>query len=113
MKKLKLFIRSVELLILAITITLFIIAPNTIIVHFNSSGLPDGYGNKISLYVFSLITIIVGELGIAYFKYQRKKTGMEDSPMLNWQEIRFFQILAMVALAFLVAMIYQLFYLKR
>ncbi|MGT2916052.1 DUF1648 domain-containing protein [Streptococcus dysgalactiae] len=109
MKKLRLYIRAIYIFIISLTLILYIFSPKKIIVHFNN-GLPDRYGNKISLFVFSIFTIIVGEIGISFFKFKRKKNGLEDSPILSWQEIRFFQIVALIVLVFLIAMIHQLIY---
>lgn len=58
---------------------------------------------------FSLITLGIGELGLNYFKYQRRKKGLEESLILNWQEISFFQILVIVYLIFIVTIFYHTF----
>ncbi|MGT2704196.1 DUF1648 domain-containing protein [Streptococcus parauberis] len=108
MKKLRLYVFLLYMLILVITIAIYIIAPDIIVLHFNS-GKPDYYGEKISLFIFFLITLLVGELGIIYFKINRKKNNMINFPELILNEGKFIQILFIIVLVFISAMIHQLF----
>jgi uncharacterized BrkB/YihY/UPF0761 family membrane protein len=72
MNKFSLYVRLLYFLVFVFATGLFLFSPEIIVVHFNN-GIPDGYDNRIFLYVFFIISVLIGEISIFFFKILSKK----------------------------------------
>lgn len=72
MNKFSLYLRLLYFLVFVFATALFLFSPEIIVVHFNN-GIPDGYDNRLFLYVFFIISVLIGEINIFFSKYYRKK----------------------------------------
>lgn len=106
MNKFSLYVRLLYFLVFVVATALFLFSPEIIVVHFNN-GIPDGYDNRIFLYVFFIISVLIGEISIFFSKYYRKKGNTQEFPLLFPGEIRFLQVYLLINLAFICAMIQQ------
>ncbi|WP_205401470.1 hypothetical protein [Streptococcus lutetiensis] len=106
MNKFSLYVRLLYFVVFVFATVLFLFSPEIIVVHFNN-GIPDEYDNRMFLYVFFIISVLIGEISIFFSKYYRKKENTQEFPLLFPGEIRFLQVYLLINLAFICAMIQQ------
>ena len=80
MNKFSLYLRLLYFLVFVFATALFLFSPEIIVVHFNN-GIPDGYANRIFLYVFFIISVLIGEISIFFFKILSKKREYTRVPV--------------------------------
>ena len=85
MNKFSLYVRLLYFVVFVFITVLFLFSPRVIVVHF-INGIPDGYDNRILLYVSF---VFIGEVSIFFSKYYRKKENTQEFPLLFPGEIRF------------------------
>ena len=61
------------------------------------------------LFIYPFLTLILGEAGILWSKWHRKKTNLRSYPILLASEIKFIQILSLIVLIFILVILHQVF----
>ncbi|WP_205401606.1 hypothetical protein [Streptococcus lutetiensis] len=108
MKRFSLYVRLLYSVTFLVTIDLVFLSPEKIAPHFNN-GLMDGKGRGINLFIYPFLTLILGEAGILWSKWYRKKTNLRSYPILLASEIKFIQILSLIVLIFILVILHQVF----
>ena len=108
MKRFSLYVRLLYGVTFLVTIALVLLSPEEIALHFNN-GLVDGKGSRINLFIYPFLTLILGEAGVFWSKWYRKKTNLRSYPILLASEIKFIQILSLIVLIFILVMLHQVF----
>lgn len=92
MNKFSLYVRLLYFLVFVFATALFLFSPEIIVVHFNN-GIPDGYDNRIFLYVFFIISVLIGEISIFFSKYYRKKEIHKSFRYFSQVKLDFFRFI--------------------
>lgn len=108
MKRFSLYVRLLYGVIFLVTIAFVLLSPEEDALHFNS-GLMVGKESRINLFICPFLTFILGEAGIFWSKWYRKKTNLRSYPILLASEIKFIQIISLIVLIFILVMLHQVF----
>ena len=108
MKRFSLYVRLLYGVIFLVTIAFVLLSPEEDALHFNN-GLMLGKESTINLFIYPFLTFILGEAGIFWSKWYRKKTNLRSYPILLASEIKFIQILSLIVLIFILVMLHQVF----
>ena len=92
MNKFSLYVRLLYFVVFVFITVLFLFSPRVIVVHF-INGIPDGYDNRILLYVSFVISVFIGEVSIFFSKYYRKKENTKSSRYFSQVKLDFFRFI--------------------
>ncbi|WP_164509876.1 DUF1648 domain-containing protein [Lacticaseibacillus porcinae] len=90
MRKFRLWIWSIVLLSVVVTIGLMLISPQTIVLHFSGTGAADSWGGRWGLWLSPVILIVVGAICDQVAVHQRKRDGLLALPAIlvgEWRNI--------------------------
>lgn len=100
MKKMALYVRILYLIFFLMTLVFFFLSPSSTLNQFKE-GTFYSYPHKDSLFLFSFITIITGEVSILWSKWYRKKANLREFPILLETEKKFIQSYSVMILIFI------------
>lgn len=108
MKRFSLYARLLYSVIFLVTIAFVLLSPEEDALHFNN-GLMAGKESRVNLFIYPFLTLILGEAGILWSKWYRKKTNLRSYSILLASEIKFIQILSLIVLIFILVILHQVF----
>lgn len=92
MNKFSLYVRLLYFVVFVFITVLFLFSPRIIVVHF-INGIPDGYDNRILLYVFFVISVFIGEVSIFFQSIIEKKRIHKSSRYFSQVKLDFFRFI--------------------
>lgn len=92
MNKFSLYVRLLYFVVFVFITVLFLFSPKIIVVHF-INGIPDGYDNRILLYVFFVISVFIGEVSIFFQNIIEKKTIHKSFRNFSQVKLDFFRFI--------------------
>lgn len=92
MNKFSLYVRLLYFVVFVFITVLFLFSPRIIVVHF-INGIPDGYDNRILLYVFFVISVFIGEVSIFFQSIIEKKRIHKGSRYFSQVKLDFFRFI--------------------
>lgn len=108
MKKFTRICRGLTVLFLILSIGLIVIAPTTIVTHFNGYGRADAQGSRWMLLLEPIVYAVVAEVMIAISKSKRKKAGTSEVNFLIGQEYYWIGALVVILVIFGALMLHQI-----
>lgn len=92
MNKFSLYVRLLYFVVFVFITVLFLFSPRVIVVHF-INGIPDGYDNRILLYVSFVISVFIGEVSIFFQNIIEKKRIHKSSRYFSQVKLDFFRFI--------------------